>query len=344
MISLLPQRVMKLLEFIGFDGNRVSAEMQWHALCDGDSFFRIANLDGQSRLHLSRHLMLLSPSLLSLRLVFLLVLQNGKVKREVNSRSNFQRLKSIFLHPSQEAGLREVMWVYEDRAGMRQFIACFTLLGYHLLLSFFIGSTEINLPLCKKILDEKLEAYPDGAFFIFFKGRYHFVQGEMHEAIRWYKRSVESQDDWPQFHHICYWELYWACMFDRQWRVAAAYADKLLKESKWSRCMYGYLKAAALCMVQKDLTDEERREQMELMESVPKWKQRIAGKSLPMEKFAVRKAERFVKQRGRLTLPALELIYVWNGFRIIGQQYSLVEPFYAMVAEEEKRIMVDKGE
>jgi len=108
--------------------------------------------------------------------------------------------------------------------------------------------------------------------------------------------------------------------------------------------MYGYLKAAALCMVQKDLTKEELHEQKELMDNLPRWKQRIAGKSLPMEKFAVRKAERFSKQGGRLMLPALELIYVWNGFRIIGQQYSLVEPFYALVAEEEKRLMAESSE
>ncbi len=45
----------------------------------------------------------------------------------------------------QEAGLREIMRVYEDKSGMRQFIASFTLLGYHLILSFFVGSTECDL-------------------------------------------------------------------------------------------------------------------------------------------------------------------------------------------------------
>ncbi len=37
------------------------------------------------------------------------------------------------------------MRVYEDKSGMRQFIASFTLLGYHLILSFFVGSTECDL-------------------------------------------------------------------------------------------------------------------------------------------------------------------------------------------------------
>ena len=77
--------------------------------------------------------------------------------------------------------------------------------------------------------------------------------------------------------------------------------------------------------------------------NVPEWKQRIAGKSLPMEKFAVRKAQRFLEQDNHLLLPALELIYVWNGFRILGKQYHLVEPIYVMIEETGRKLEECKG-
>ena len=91
-------------------------------------------------------------------------------------------------------------------------------------------------------------------------------------------------------------------------------------------------------MLQDELTNSEREDQRQLMESVPGLKQRIAGKSLPMEKFAIRKSERWIKQGGRLTLPGIELVYLWNGFTILGLHYKLVEQFFVVIEEEMERI------
>jgi hypothetical protein len=60
------------------------------------------------------------------------------------------------------------------------------------------------------------------------------------------------------------------------------------------------------------------------MQEVPIYKQRIAGKSLPMEKFACRRSERFLVA-GTLILPAIELMFLWNLFKILGKRFQLAE-------------------
>ncbi len=42
-------------------------------------------------------------------------------------------------------------------------------------------------------------------------------------------------------------------------------------------------------------------------------------------------------------LPALELVYVWNLFKVIGQQRKLIEPIYVLVEATEKKLMKHKG-
>ena len=62
-----------------------------------------------------------------------------------------------------------------------------------------------------------------------------------------------------------------------------------------------------------------------------------------MEKFAIRKAERFLDQGNRLLLPALELIYAWNGFRTLGKSWGLVEPVYVIIEDAIKETDQNKG-
>ena len=62
----------------------------------------------------------------------------------------------------------------------------------------------------------------------------------MDEAIKWYQASCDSQNEWPQFHHVCYWELIWAHQFKLDWWGAHRFAALLFKDSKWSRCFYAY--------------------------------------------------------------------------------------------------------
>ena len=55
------------------------------------------------------------------------------------------------------------------------------------------------------------------------------------QAIDKFTECIASQQQWRQFHHICYWELMWCHAFKLDWLMACRYADKLCKESRWSK-------------------------------------------------------------------------------------------------------------
>jgi len=158
------------------------------------------------------------------------------------------------------------------------------------------------------------------------------ICGRCESASLWYVRANESQVSWPGFQHVGCWELLWSAFFRTQWREALVYADRLEKESKWSPCIYSYIKAAIYSQV-PDLTEEEKADQKALMAAVSKLKQRIGGKSVPSEKFAIKKAEKFSSQNNRLLLPAMEMIYLWHGFSILVQNYNLLENFHSIILE-----------
>lgn len=63
-----------------------------------------------------------------------------------------------------------------------------------------------------------------------------------------------------------------------------------------------------------------------------------------MEKFAVRKAERFLEQGHSLVLPSLELVYAWNLFGIVGKQFKLIESMYVLTEKTMKQVEREKGE
>jgi tetratricopeptide (TPR) repeat protein len=115
------------------------------------------------------------------------------------------------------------------------------------------------------------------------------------------------------------------------WKEALVYCTSLLEGSRWSRTIYSYQKAALMCMMKEELSSTDIVVIDNLMKDVPKYKQRIAGKSLPMEKFALKKAERYFEQNHNLVLPVMELMYIWNlfkamkNFNVASNVYKLTE-------------------
>ncbi|XP_012172730.1 tetratricopeptide repeat protein 39B-like isoform X1 [Bombus affinis] len=247
-------------------------------------------------------------------------------------------LEFIGFSGDKEYGLSELEAGYGERRGLRHVLCAMFLLSYNLIISFVLSHTDGDLYWCEKVLEEELSLYPNGIWFLFFKGRLELTRGNFEKSLEWYTKSWKSQDLWPHFHHICFWELMWAHCSLQQWDEAATFADALAKESHWSRTIYLYQRAAILMMRKPPVQSEEKQMIDTLMMQASTYKQRIAGKSLPMEKFIVKKTERYFAQKKNLVLPIFELMYVWNLFRIVGKRQDLTLNMFKVIEEAEKEL------
>ncbi|KAM3857737.1 tetratricopeptide repeat protein 39B [Diretmus argenteus] len=259
MLSLLPQRILRLLEFIGFSGNRDFGLMQ---------------------------------------------LREG---------SSSHSLRSI--------------------------LSALTLLFYHTYVSLILGTGEGNLVEAEALLEPYQHKYPNGSIILFYSARIATLRGNFEKAQSRYEECICSQQQWKQIHHLCYWELMWSFTYQQDWQQAFRYADLLCKESRWSKAIYVYQKAAILSMMSEEEVQETGENIVELFRQVEGLKQRLAGKSIPTEKFAVRKSRRYnAANPVRLVIPALEMLYVWNGFTIVGKRADCTESLLVTIETVEEQL------
>ncbi|KAM9312978.1 tetratricopeptide repeat protein 39A-like [Gastrophryne carolinensis] len=223
---------------------------------------------------------------------------------------------------------------------LRSLLCAMLLLCYYTFLSFILGIGEEDITEAESLLQPYLNRYPKSAIFLFFAGRIEEIKGDIDEAIRWFEVGCSTQQAWKQFHHMCYWELMWCFSYKGMWKVAYFYADLLSKENRWSKAMYVYMKAAFLSMLPAEEPRPFGESEVELFRLVPTLKQKIAGKSPPTEKYAMRKARRYqAKDPVELPVPALEMMYLWNGFAILGKDTKLTENTLNTLCVAENRLL-----
>lgn len=94
---------------------------------------------------------------------------------------------------------------------LRAPLCALMLLAYHTFVTHMLGlDFDVNLKRARDLLGPCMKVYPKGAMFLFFRGRIDLVSGDIQSAIRSYHESIDSQSEWKQMHHICYWELLFA--------------------------------------------------------------------------------------------------------------------------------------
>ncbi|GAA6018293.1 hypothetical protein JCM11491_005144 [Sporobolomyces phaffii] len=193
------------------------------------------------------------------------------------------------------------------KEGIRKPICDMVLLMHHLVISNFLPVGGVDVPTAGNILHYNLERYPTGIFFLYFAGRLHSTETQLDDAAKSFHAAIQAQREYIQLGHICYWDLGLVSFAMANWEKGYQCFNLLSKESNWSKAIYAYAKATTLYE-----EGEEIAQANDIMKRVPDLMQRIAGKSIPLEKFVARRARKFVSQGNRLTLPGVELAYVLN--------------------------------
>ncbi|XP_029441384.1 tetratricopeptide repeat protein 39A-like [Rhinatrema bivittatum] len=227
---------------------------------------------------------------------------------------------------------------------LRSLLCTMLLLCYYTFLTFILGTGDGGVEEAEGLLRPYLGCFPSSAIFLFFAGRIEEIRGNINEAIRRFEEGCAVQQAWKQLHHMGYWELMWCFAYQAVWKVAYFYADLLSQESRWSKAMYVYMKAAFLSMLPPEEPRPLGEQEADLFRQVSSLKQKIAGKTPPTEKFAVRKARRYkAKEPVGLPVPALEMMYMWNGFSVLGKQPKLTETILGILVEAEQKLQAPQA-
>mgnify|MGYP002715313523 CR=1 FL=1 len=198
--------------------------------------------------------------------------------------------------------------VSAEKEGISRSLCDLALLAYHLIIAARIPVVDKDLEFADKVLSWNLQRYSKGTFFLYFTARLYSSQALTEKAIEFYRRSIESQREYKQLHHLCFWSLSLtylsACDFIRAYECY----DVLSRESNWSKSIYQYAKGAMLY----ETNAVDREQSSAIMQTVPKLDRRVADRHLSFEKFVRCKALKFVQQHNHLPLPALEFSYLWH--------------------------------
>ncbi|KAF8209173.1 hypothetical protein K438DRAFT_1811866 [Mycena galopus ATCC 62051] len=231
--------------------------------------------------------------------------------------------------------------VSTSQEGVRRTICDMALLIFHLVLSSYTFD-GVDTRMAARIVKWNLKRYPEGVFFLFGAGRLALMRSQPQQAIEYYTKAMAAQSQYRNLHHISFWEMAIAHLALGDVDASLGRWRELEKEATWSKSIYSY--GMAVCLLESTDGDEKDRkarleEARKLMERVPGLRQKIAGKSIPLEKFVARKARKFIAQDNRLALPALEISYVFLAIAhaprhvVEGQMLPSVRALLAKLAE-----------
>ncbi|KAJ1570009.1 hypothetical protein HK096_006131 [Nowakowskiella sp. JEL0078] len=270
-LSLLPTKVLRLFELVGFSGDRNFALM----CLETAGGWKIQNREsyGLSDNHNKK--------------------RNTRIPNENHS---------IF---------EDILKQGKGSSNLRKFLCDLFLLGYHVYLSPMFQLPDINLGFANEILEYQLRKHPDSFIFLGVAARLKMTLMSPVEALKDYKRVITLCDELQNLSHTTYWDMGICHAAQLNWNeVYNCY--EFLSETRWGKAFCRYLMAVSL-----DMKGDSPSKVVSLLEEVPTLTKKLAGKSIPIEKFVVRKCRKFKLQGGRLLYPFFEIMYFLHIFEFI---------------------------
>uniref|UniRef100_A0A8C1ZJM4 Tetratricopeptide repeat protein 39B n=1 Tax=Cyprinus carpio TaxID=7962 RepID=A0A8C1ZJM4_CYPCA len=129
-----------------------------------------------------------------------------------------------------------------------------------------------------------------------------------------FQECVSVQQQWRQIHHLCYWELMWCHSFQQQWRDAYRYADLLCRESRWSKVTH---------LMSTKNTHTHTHTHTHTLSHTHTHTHTL---NIMMHLWF------FVTQ---------EMMYVWNGFTIVGKRADATESLLITIERAEEQLRND---
>lgn len=266
--------------------------------------------------------------------------------------------------------------------GLRRVMCDMVLLSYHLILSTFLPLEGVDRALARTILMYHLKRYPKGMFFRYFSGRWFTNACQPGPAIEQFAQARDIQRDYLQLRHICIWDMAVCSISLCDWTSGAACFQTLLRESSWSPAIYSYGLGTMLFSALDAHTIDAPADQADLgpgstiatgvgepeafspgglvhpaarealfcrahglITGATSKLNRIAGKSISLEKFVVKKVAKF-EARGHLFLPGLELGYMLQCLHHVPSQTlrEVHRPLLARILCQLGRLKADPSE
>ncbi|KAI8836445.1 hypothetical protein BJ741DRAFT_520571, partial [Chytriomyces cf. hyalinus JEL632] len=225
---------------------------------------------------------------------------------------------SIFVTANPKSKFRRCFPTPHDRTGtsggLRKSFSELILFSYHIILASLNPLPDTNLPLASAKLDACLANRNQSFIYRALKARMLETQARPKEAEAEYAAVVALQRDYQQLYHACLWDMGMCRMAQMKWAEAFEGYSVLFEESQWTRTVYRYTQAVTLYSL-----DPKDPRIVGMMKEVPGLVRKIAGITVPLEKFVSRKSKKFLKQGNRLLFPAYEILYFFHGLVMMGK-------------------------